>query len=160
MAILKTANGKGKYMDLNSKEDVINYILNPQKTPSKCYGCTVGEIDEIAKRMMETSAKFHKENGVQIRHFVISFHPYELSDPYVANEIAQQIICYLGNTYEAMYGVHEDEEHIHIHIAMNSVSYIDESRYYGRKKEFYCLLNDISEILKKYGIYKFYYTYK
>lgn len=63
----------------------------------------------------------------------------------------------MGCKYEAMYGVHENEEHIHIHIAMNSVSYVDGSRYYGRKKEFYGLLKDIGEILKCYGIYKFYY---
>lgn len=160
MATLISANGEGKYKDLKSKEDVINYILNPYKTPSQCYGCTVGEIDEIAELMLETTVKFHKEKGVQMRHFILSFHPYELNDPYIANEIAQKIIYYLGGTYETMYGVHENTEKLHIHIAINPVSYIDGSRYYGRKKEFYRFLKCICEILKSYGIYNFSYAYK
>ena len=39
MAILKTANGHGKYRDLSTKKDVVDYILNNYKMRNNYWGC-------------------------------------------------------------------------------------------------------------------------
>lgn len=68
MATFKTVNQKGKYHDLNSKSDVINYILNPKKTPSKLYGYELVDPMNPAESMQEVSLQFNKTKGIQIRH--------------------------------------------------------------------------------------------
>ena len=77
-AILKTSNRKGKYLDLNSKNDVISYILDPNKMIHNYYGGIMVDHYNIAESMKQVSEKFHKEKGVQLRHFILSFSPHEI----------------------------------------------------------------------------------
>lgn len=152
MARLKTANGKEKYRDLNSKHDVINYILNPDKMIHNYCGGVEVDPQNIEESMKQISAHFNKENGVQLRHFIISFYPTELNDPAIANEIAKQATQWLGQKYQTIYSIHEDKPNLHMHIIMNSVSYIDGQRYYGTKKEFNSFRNFLYHLLKNYGL--------
>ena len=158
MAIFKTPNGKGKYFDPSSKESLISYILNPQCILHSCFGGIHVDMDNIAESMHQVSNYFNKADGVQIRHFVISFHPAELDNPFIANEIAQQALCYLGKKYQAIYGVHENKYHLHIHIAMNSVSYVDGRRYYGTRAEFYAFRDFLQRLLSSYDIQQLQYV--
>ena len=153
MAMFKTANIKGKYFDENAKADVINYVLNPYKMPHNCHGGVKVDEHNIAKSMQTVSEQFGKSDGVQLRHFIISFSKNEVSSPYTADAIARDILYYLGREYQAIYGIHENGE-IHIHIVMNSVSYVDGHRYYGKKKEYYAFYYALRNILRRYGINK------
>ena len=153
MAMFKTANCKGKYFDDNAKEDVINYVLNPDKMPHRCCGGVKVDKFDIAGSMYAVSEYYNKTNGVQLRHFIVSFSKNELNDPYKAKAIAQEIMYHLGKEYQAIYGVHENGD-IHIHIVMNSVSYVDGHRYYGKKEEYYSFYYLLCDILRKYGINK------
>lgn len=158
MAIYKTANCKGKYFDEMAKEDVISYVINDNKMIHNYLGgVQVNEYD-IVGSMKQISAHFKKENGVQIRHFIISFEPYELSNPLIVNEIAMHVMRYLGKEYQAIYAVHENTESLHIHIVMNSVSYIDGHRYRGTRAEHYEFMDFLRNVLKHYGITKLQYV--
>lgn len=158
MAAFKTVNGCGKYRDLNSKEDVIDYILNPYKTPHNLIGmCMVDDIDP-ARSMHNVSFEFGKENGVQLRHLIVSFAPYENCDIYKADEIAQEFIAFIGQKYQAVYAVHENKNNIHFHLVFNSVSYIDGQRYYGTRAEHHHMLSALKAIVRKYGIYDLHYV--
>lgn len=152
MATLKTANTRGKYHDPYAKEDLINYILNPQKARHYSCGYNVN-FDNPADSMEQVSAHYNKTDGVQLRHFIISFHPTELDKPKIANAIAMQIAGFFVFEYQTVYAVHEDKYHLHIHMVINSVSYVDGHRYKGTKKEFYDFKNYLSEVLADYGIY-------
>ena len=154
MAILKTANKKGKYYDDKAKEDVAAYILNPFKMSHNYCGGVAVEFPNIAESMQRVSERFGKTSGVQIRHFILSFYPNELSDATVADEISKRIVQHLGREYQTIYGVHEDAEHLHIHIAMNSVSYVDGHRYYGTRAEFNAFRAFLKNLLYNYGIYR------
>lgn len=152
MATLKTANGKGKYRDLDAKGDLINYILNPYKTPHNLTGGAGVDPNNIAYSMSEISANFGKENGVQLRHFILSFSPYELCDLEIAEQIARDVVHYFLREYQTVYSVHEDTDHLHIHIVINSVSHVDGHRYYGTKREFHSFMAYLKKVLFKYGI--------
>lgn len=154
MAILKTANTVGKYYDVNAKQDVINYILKPNKMIHRYFGSIGVDQVHIAESMQRVSERFSKAKGVQLRHFILSFYPEELHDPRTANEIGAKIIQWFGQEYQSVYSVHEDKSYLHIHIVINSVSYIDGHRYYGTKKEFYEFKNVIRRLLSSYGIYR------
>ena len=64
---------------------------------------------------------------------------------------------YLGKEYQAIYAVHENTESLHIHIVMNSVSYIDGHRYRGTKAEHYEFMDFLRNVLIYYGITKLQY---
>ena len=172
MAKLKTGNGSGKYKDPYAKFDVINYILDSEKTPHNYYGyfntgngLVMNEnlsqhVSEIVQSMDETSIQYNKANGVQLRHFFIGFAPEELRDYRIANEIGAAIGASLAQEYQTVYAVHEDTEHINIHFVMNSVSQVTGKRYGGHKDEFYRMMNMMRFVLRRYHIYKLEYVSK
>lgn len=96
MAILTTPNTTGKYHDLNSYSDVINYITQPSKTIRGYIGSIGLDPYNPAGHMEAITKQFHKEGGVHVRHFVVSFEPHELTNPETASLIGQDIISYLG----------------------------------------------------------------
>jgi hypothetical protein len=152
MAIYYTANRKAKYHDYESKEDVINYILNPFKTPRNYIGFINVDPANPALSMHECSAAYGKDKGIQIRHFIVSFERNEIHDCNIANAIANELMYYIGTQYPALYAVHENTDEIHFHMAFNNVSIIG-NRYYGTKAEHYTMINALKSILRKYGIY-------
>lgn len=154
MAVLKIENGNGKYFNEDAKELVAAYIMRPDKV-SGGYG-----IDPCcpAESMKIVSEQFGKQQGVQLRHYVVSFAPYELVDPAIVNAIAQQFAMYIGQMYQVLYAVHEDKPHLHFHLMHNSVSYLDGRRCYGRRSEFYSTQNVLKGILAQHGIYQLRYV--
>lgn len=60
----------------------------------------------------------------------------------------------IGQKYQAIFAVHENTANLHLHLMLNSISYIDGHRYYGTKRDYYTLLNCIKSVLRSYGIYK------
>lgn len=81
MAILKIVNTKGKYYDENSREQVLGYILNHYKTPNGYIGSIGITGDNYVQEMKDVSLNFGKVDGVQLRHFIISFEGWEVKDP-------------------------------------------------------------------------------
>lgn len=152
MAVLESFNGKGNYRNENAMELVKDYIFNPCKAISGYLGGYGVSCQCPAESMMIISEKFGKKNGVQLRHYALSFALYELNNPKIANEIGYRISAFIGKEYQTLYAVHENRDHLHIHIVANSVSYIDGHRFYGRKQEFYALMEGIRRILRDYGI--------
>lgn len=152
MSIYYTVNRRDKYHDYESKEDVVNYILNPLKTPSGYVGFMNVDPKNPALSMHECSATYGKDKGVQIRHFVVSFEQGEIPNCITANAIAHELMLYIGHEYPVLYAVHENKENIHFHMAFNNVG-LNGKRYYGTKSEYHALINVLKLILRKYGIY-------
>lgn len=151
MATIKTGNGNGKYHDPSALHDVITYVLNSWKAPNYFGGYRVNPITPIDD-MQRVIEQFGKSNGVQLRHFIISFSPEETTDASVVNKIACLIIPYLGREYQTLFAVHEDTSHLHIHIVCNAISYIDGHRYRGTKQEFYGFKCYCNAILHRFRI--------
>ena len=158
MAIFTTPNGHGMYQDETAREGVIRYILNPNKIRNGYWGGASVDLTNPAGSMEQVSRKFGKESGVRLRHFVVSFRPDELDEVEIMDEIAQRVADWLGQEYPVLYGVHEDKEHLHFHLAMNAVSHLDGHRFRGTKKEFYDLQNAVKDILLDYGIFSLHYV--
>ncbi len=158
MATIKTANGRGKYHDADAKDYLINYIFNHNKIPHYYIGGYNIDMRDPAASMQSVSLGFGKEKGVQIHHLIISFSHRELSDYNVANYIADRLSQYIGRKYQTVYAVHENTNHIHFHILFNSVSYIDGSKYYGRREDFNPIVSYARKLLREVGIKEFYYV--
>lgn len=153
MATWKTVNGHGNYRNADAKQKAIRYILQAYKVKSGMYGGFFVNMTRPDESMMEVSRFFGKPNGVQLRHFVVSFEPGELSNLKTAGNIAWEMAQHLSNRYQCVYAVHEDRPNVHFHIIMNSVSYVDGSRYYGTRRDFHGFESQLRRILRKYGLH-------
>lgn len=157
MATLKTTNTTGKFNDKNSYRNAIIYILQSQKA-NHYFGYTGLNPHDLIESMWSVSKQFGKTDGVFVRHFIVSFEPSELNAPEIANIIGREIIGYFGKMFQAIYAVHEDEPHLHIHIVVNAVSYIDGRKYTGTYEHFHKFENFLRRVLRAYGIYSLRYV--
>lgn len=147
--------GKGedkKYFDDSALSDVISYVLRDSKTPHANYGSRAVNIENAAFEMNTLAELYSKDNGVRLRHSVISFDSGDHISLVQAAWIAEQAIRYFGDQYQILYGVHEDAAHIHAHIVMNQVSYIDGHKYQGTRKQHYDFINYMKGIVRPYKI--------
>lgn len=153
MAVLKIVNGKGQYKDQNSTKDVLDYIHDPRKSKLGLYGYFKVDPQDPTKSMRDVAIYFGKEKGVQIRHYVISFPHYEVTEPILVAQFADYVAEYLSADYQTVYAVHEDSTYVHIHFVCNAVCYRTGERYSGDKKELYSFESFLRKLLRKFGVY-------
>lgn len=156
MAIFKCLNAAGKYQDPNARENVIRYVTSPYKTPSHIIGGVEVNMYDPAASMDHVAAHFQKEDGVRLRHFVVSFFKNEIRSQQYPAEIAYRIAAEIGMQYQVVYALHEDSDMLHIHFVHNTINYVTGQRYRGNKTEYYNLKHMIRGILGAYGINRFY----
>lgn len=106
---------------------ICKYVLDEKKTPSRL--CSGFHLDpEDARNEMELTKKiFHKTGGRTYKHFVQSFHENEQITAQEAHQIACETVLksHLFDDFEVLIATHEDRNHLHTHIVVNSVSFED-----------------------------------
>lgn len=116
-------------------KNALEYIQNPDKT-EQCH--LVGGVnclpDSAYEQMLDTKQVYGKSGKRQGYHVIISFPPKEMVTPEQARFVAEgfmgDVLC---GEYEAVYGIHTDKEHTHIHIIWNSVNLVTGEKYYSPK---------------------------
>lgn len=147
MALFKFLNVKGRYRGDDARTNVAEYILNPYKAKHGYIGgayVNMESIESIVHSMDKIAQQFGKTNGVQLRHFVLSFLPQETRDPQEVCRIGREIMLFVGQEYQAVFAVHENTANLHIHFVLNSVSHVNGDRYYGTRKDYYIMLNGLN----------------
>lgn len=125
--IVKNIVSKSKYRNKNAVENLIKYILKAEKRKRLniwgVQGVNSKDIDVIIERFILVKKIFHKENGVLMKHLVISFtdNP-QISKKLCLKKIKKMIRSVVPN-YQVVYAVHEDTDHIHIHLGINSIGF-------------------------------------
>ena len=152
MAALKIISVPQKYADSLAYQQLLDYIMRADKTPNSYIDGFAVHPQYAAEEMQTVSAVYGQNRGVRLRHWIISFERNELPDAWHANQFAQMACRFYADTYQIVYSVHEDAVHLHIHFVMNMISYLDGTRYGGKKKDFYDYLHDLHEIAKASGI--------
>ena len=135
--------------DIEAVEGVIKYIKNNDKTEQckyvKAYNCTA---DKAFSEMMETQEFFGKagrKNSVLAYHLVQSFKDFETT-PEIAHkcglELAERLFA---DKYEVVVATHLDHKHLHNHLLINAVSYVDGSKYRNNFKDYFIDIRGISD---------------
>ena len=135
--------------NIEAVEGVIKYIKNNDKTEQckyvKAYNCTV---DKAFSEMMETQEFFGKagrKNYVLAYHLVQSFKDFETT-PEIAHkcglELAERLFA---DKYEVVVATHLDHKHLHNHIIINAVSYLDGYKYRNNFKDYFIDIRGISD---------------
>ena len=117
-------------------KNALEYIQNPDKT-EQCH--LVGGInclpDSAYEQMLDTKRVYSKSGKRQGYHVIISFPPDEVVIPEQARFVAEGFMGdVLKGEYEAVYGIHTDKEHTHIHIIWNSVNLVTGEKYNSPKE--------------------------
>lgn len=114
-----------EYSDRHSLAKVLNYVLR-----SDIVGGYALDPGHAFQQMLLVKSVFHKTEGVQLKHFVVTFTNAEL------NRMNFDGILELGfgvgqffNEYQVAYAVHTDTMHIHLHFVMNTVSFMNGHKY-------------------------------
>lgn len=159
MAVIKIVGvgERGKYFDDEAIGSVLNYAMQTYKTcPELIFTGHISNITTAAQEMEAVAIQFGKNSRKRLRHTVLSFSPQELGDIRLLAEIAQQIAAYAGYIYQTVAIVHLDREHPHIHIIMNTVSWLNGLKYRGTKEEYYQFKKYINDLLRPLGLFAYY----
>ena len=134
---------------------VLIYILNPDKTEDRlwCGGNCSVDPKESYELMMDRKREFGKLYGRQGYHFVISFLPGECDEQTAFFVVRDFCEAYLGNEYQYVFSIHNDQAHMHGHIVFNSISQIDGYKYRYVDGDWEKDIQPITdEICKRYGL--------
>lgn len=111
-------------------KQAIEYISVAEKTGDglRTGGCNCTP-DFAYEQMKATKQRFGKPDKRQGYHLIISFKENEIDADTAFELIGKFVKEYLGNSYEAIYAVHDNTAHVHGHIVFNSVNCQDGSKY-------------------------------
>lgn len=173
-AIKRRMDDRVKYVvdrEKTALDSKIVYATNPKKTEQVFFteALNCDSVDTAFQEMQSTKRRFGKTGGVLGYHFIQSFAPGEVT-PEQAHEIGMEFARRMfGERYEVVIGTHLDKAHLHNHIVINSVSFVDGQKYHSSPESYYngvrgtsdelCLENDLSVITpqgkgKHYGEWK------
>lgn len=109
------------------------------------------DIDYAKSHMKMTRSMFGKEDGVQAHTVIQSFKPNEISSE-KANEIGLELAKEIAPEHQVAVYTHDDTDHIHNHIIINSVNLEDGKKYQSnaQQREFVKDKND--EICRERGL--------
>lgn len=86
-------------------------------------------------------------------HFIQSFNGKEVSSE-ECNDIGIELAQNLwGDKYQVLVCTHVDKNNVHNHIILNSVSFVDGSKYHNSKVELALLQQTNDDLCKKYGLF-------
>ena len=121
--------------------NVIEYVLQDQKvkegyvTITGPYAPEQINWDNVYNAFLEEKKLWNKDSGRMYAHNIISFHKDEDITPAQALEIGQEFVEKFFPNHQSVIGVHQDKDHLHIHIVTNSVSFIDGMKLHQTKRD-------------------------
>lgn len=153
-----------KIIPLHRRMDhCINYVLNEEKTslayalsyaenPEKSHQLVTGincEAETALAEMQATKRRWDKLGGVLGYHIIHSYAPGETTpdQAHAAGvEFARRL---LGERFEAVVSTHTDRDHLHCHIVVNSVSFVDGKKYRSDFKSYFRDLRGTSNAVSR-----------
>ncbi|MCC8106062.1 MAG: relaxase/mobilization nuclease domain-containing protein [Clostridiales bacterium] len=134
----------------------IFYICQDSKTGGGLWiGGNAGNTPGMIYRtMMENKKLWGKEDGSQGFHYVLSFAPDSPVDEELAFKIAEDFCReLLGDDFYYAIAVHNDREHMHVHITFDSVSKTDGMKFHSPKGDWEKRIQPITDrICEKYHL--------
>lgn len=134
-------------------ENAARYALNPEKTEERFYASCLncGSIETANEEMQKTKKRFDKEDKVLCYHVIQSFPPGEGS-PEQIHKIGIAFAKECFGDFEVIIGTHLDRGHLHNHIVINSVSFVDGKKYRSVLKTLYQLRDVSDRICREDGL--------
>ena len=139
MAINKVVNKSTK--SHGAMRNVLEYVLRDEKVKEGYVfinGPYAGETvnyDELSQTWIKEKQLWGKDSGRMYAHNIISFHKDEKVSPEEVLEIGKAYAEKHFPGHQYVISVHQDKDHLHCHIVVNSVSYIDGHKLHQTKHD-------------------------
>ena len=135
--------------NIDAMEGVMKYIENKNKTENclyiRAYNCGKKKAFNAMMNTQEFYNKGNRKNGVLAYHLVQSFKDFETT-PKIAHKCGKELVQRLfADKYEVVIATHLDHDHLHNHIIINSVSFVDGSKYRNNFKDYFTDIRGISD---------------
>lgn len=138
--------------DKTSLTHALAYAGNPETTRQLVTGINC-QPETALSDMRSTKRRWDKKGGVLGYHIIHSYAPGEVTpeEAHAAGvEFAQRL---LGDRYEVIVATHVDRSHLHCHIVLNSVSFVDGKKYRSDFKSYFQDLRGVSnEVSRERGL--------
>ena len=154
MATYKVNNKGKKYHDKTAYKSVETYVTRAHTlSKENLIGWGV-DPDSAAEEMEVVADAFGKNKGRRLVHEEINFDPERerYITPAIARRIVQEILPYFGEKYQQLAAIHEDKDHLHIHIMRSCVNVKDGSKYKGSRKDHYDYVRHLNKVGERYGL--------
>ena len=149
----KAIDVKDNYeMVVDDLRNVIDYARNSDKTEKEYYVSLVNcEPESAYEEMKDAKQYWNKKDGI------LAFHAYQSIKEYISPELGHKIGVELanemwGDRFQVIVTTHLNTNHIHNHLVVNSVSYIDGKKYYSNRANTGKLRHISDEICREYGL--------
>ena len=165
MPVIESINQKypRAYAFPQDVKNLLCYIAKPDATAYPPFSCQhlIGAMPDIisadqpgawkrAARLFFHQLELYPKQGCLMQHRVISFSSEESQDPVMAFCLAKEVAAfYFERGYISFFGVHQDTNNIHIHIAVSNISWKDGS-YFFICSELALLYSGINEWYQNY----------
>lgn len=132
--------------------NAVNYIA--ENADACCYGGINICPERAYKQMRKVKKYYGKTSGNQLVHFVVCFNN-EVNEIAIAKKYARKIAEYYKSRYQILYAIHHElrfaksvyaKSWFHVHIVMNSLSFIDGKMFADNKKDIGRFMEHISDV--------------
>ena len=155
MAVIKIVSGK--YQNKGAVEKTIRYVTGNNNNAPENKVLSVGGLgvdyenfQNAIDQFKITKSVYHKEDKRQVLHMVVSFddkREKSLQETDI-EELGYQIGKLLSReSYQTIWGIHGNTDHVHIHYIINSVSYETGKKYRIEREEADTLRREINTLI-------------
>lgn len=146
MAIIKRISSKAKV------DKIIQYLINEEKTEENLVTAKNCNADNVVMEFEVTKEIYNKNNGVMYHHVIQSFAPGDSITPKKAHSLGVELSISEFKDYEVFIVTHKDKAHIHNHLVINSVSFVNGIKYNATNKSLWDLKRKSNEICLREGL--------
>ena len=163
MAILKLI--RDEYVNQDAMYNLVHYVLNANKMPSRCFGGTGISLTSPADSMYKIKNVYDKTTGKQAEQFVLAFNYKEsrLLNSYFIEQIAYEVCKYFEGV-QVLFALHETgntyisddygDNNVHIHFVVNTVNMFTGNKFWLDYNNAFALKAYIQSVLYTYQISK------
>lgn len=155
MAINKTINKSTKTHA--AMKNCIEYVLQEHKTEQALVYVTgpapeVITYDSVYKSFLEEKKIWEKDSGRMYAHNIISWHKDEHISLQEALEFGKTFAEKWFQGFQTLIGVHKDRNHVHVHLATNTVSFEDGHKLHNSRANLERMKQFTNEMCRQRGL--------
>lgn len=155
MAINKTINKSTKTHA--AMKNCIEYVLQEHKTEQALVYVTgpapeVITYDSVYKSFLEEKKIWEKDSGRMYAHNIISWHKDEHISLQEALEFGKTFAEKWFQGFQTLIGVHKDRNHVHVHLATNTVSFEDGHKLHNSRADLERMKQFTNEMCRQRGL--------
>lgn len=139
-------------------DGIIKYIASNEEHNNAVRYYSANGVDPFraARDMLDVKKSYGKLNGTEYLQIIVSLGEEEYESPEDLSRFIQAMtaladMMFVRYSCQIVWAIHGNTDNLHAHFIMNTVNYMNSSKFQIRKEELYNLKVIVSSILSEYG---------